>query len=76
MQQYVIADIVHLTQIFGCYSPHDLQINIFIPLFQFPESVGPPEAQVLHTSIQPPSSAVASVAQPESLPPDLADIIF
>lgn len=44
--------------------------------FQFPESVSPPEVQVFHTSVQPPSSAVALVAQPESLPADLADILF
>jgi len=51
-------------------------MNIFIPLFQFPESVSPQEAQVLHISIQPPSSAVALVAQPEYLPADLADALF
>lgn len=51
-------------------------MNIFIPLFQLPESVSPPEVQALHVSIQPSSSAVALVAQPESLPADLADVLF
>lgn len=53
IQQYIIANIFHLTQTFS-FILYDLQISIFILFFQLRESVNSPETQVFQVSIQPP----------------------